>query len=91
MSTHLLCDYLFRGKKLHANTETGPAEVRDFCCTDTAAQNLLRMAMQQLKLPAWAYHRVLKFSRTIADLAGADVIGAAHTEEAVQYRPRERA
>jgi magnesium chelatase family protein len=81
----------FRGKKLHANAEMGPAEVRDFCRTDTAAQNLLRMAMQQLKLSARAYHRVLKLSRTIADLAGAEIIGAAHIAEAVQYRPRERA
>jgi magnesium chelatase family protein len=80
----------FRGKKIHANAEMGPAEVRDFCRTDTAAQNLLRMAMQQLKLSARAYHRVLKLSRTIADLAAADVIGAAHIAEAVQYRPRER-
>ncbi len=80
----------FRGKKMHANAEMGPAEVRDFCRTDTAAQNLLRMAMQQLKLSARAYHRVLKLSRTIADLAGADIIGAAQIAEAVQYRPRER-
>jgi magnesium chelatase family protein len=80
----------FRGKKLHANAEMGPADVRDHCRTDNAAQNLLRMAMQQLKLSARAYHRVLKLSRTIADLAGADVIGAAHIAEAVQYRPRER-
>jgi magnesium chelatase family protein len=48
------------------------------------------MAMQQLKLSARAYHRVLKLSRTIADLAGGEVIGAAHIAEAVQYRPRER-
>jgi magnesium chelatase family protein len=80
----------FRGKKLHANAEMGPADVRDHCRTDGAAQNLLRMAMQQLKLSARAYHRVLKLSRTIADLAGAEVIGAAHIAEAVQYRPRER-
>jgi magnesium chelatase family protein len=80
----------FRGKKLHANAEMGPAEVRDLCRTDAAGQNLLRMAMQQLKLSARAYHRVLKLSRTIADLAGADIIGPAQIAEAVQYRPRER-
>jgi len=46
--------------------------------------------MQQLRLSARGYHRVLKLSRTIADLAGSDLIGAAHVAEAVQYRPRER-
>ena len=80
----------FRGKKLHANSEMGPADVRDFCRPDDTAQGLLRMAMQQLRLSARAYHRVLKLARTIADLAGSDAIGAAHLAEAIQYRPRER-
>ncbi len=80
----------FRGTKITANAEMGPAEVRDHCKLDPAAQNLIRMAMQQLKLSARGYHRVLKLSRTIADLAGSDLIGAAHVAEAVQYRPRER-
>lgn len=81
----------FRGKPITANAEMGPAEVRDFCRPDPAAQNLLRLAMQQLRLSARAYHRLLKLSRTIADLAGSDPIGAAHVAEAIQYRPRERA
>ncbi|HEX5414106.1 MAG TPA: YifB family Mg chelatase-like AAA ATPase [Chloroflexota bacterium] len=80
----------FKGKRLRGNAEMGPAEVREFCRLETPAQNLLRMAMQQLNLSARAYHRVLKLSRTIADLAGADLIGPAHVAEAVQYRPRER-
>ena len=75
---------------MRSNAEMGPAEVREFCRLETPAQNLLRMAMQQLNLSARAYHRVLKLSRTIADLAGCDLIGPAHVAEAVQYRPRER-
>jgi magnesium chelatase family protein len=80
----------FRGKRIVANAEMGPAEVREFCRTDAAAQNLLRVAMQQLRLSARAYHRVLKLSRTIADLAGAETIAAIHAAEALQYRARKQ-
>jgi magnesium chelatase family protein len=44
--------------------------------------------MRQLHFSARAYHRVLKLSRTIADLAGAADIGPAHLAEAIQYRPK---
>lgn len=70
------------------NAELTPAAVRDHCQTDAPAEALLRTAMQRLHLSARGYHRVLKLSRTIADLAGADVIGAPHVAEALQYRPR---
>jgi len=56
-----------------------------------AARPLLRAAMQRLQLSARAFHRVLKLARTIADLAGAEVIGAPHLAEAIQNRPRTRA
>jgi magnesium chelatase family protein len=66
----------------------GPAEVRDFCQVDVAGEKLLKAAMQQLHLSARAFHRVLKLARTIADLAGSEMIAANHIAEAVQYRPR---
>ena len=67
----------------------GPAEVREHCdLRDPPAKSLLRAAMQQLQMSARAYHRILKLSRTIADLAGSPRIRAEHVAEAIQYRPR---
>ncbi len=65
-----------------------PVEARQFCRLDEGGQGLLQMAMRQLQLSARAFHRILKVSRTIADLAGSDNIAAAHMAEALQYRAR---
>jgi hypothetical protein len=79
---------LEKGTKLTCNTEMGPNEVRHFCQTDPSGEKLLKAATQQLHLSARAYHRVLKLARTIADLAGSEMILANHIAEAIQYRPR---
>jgi len=71
------------------NGDMGPAEVQSFCLLDEAGKNLMRAAMQQMNLSARAYHRVLKLSRTIADLSGVECIQVPHLAEALQYRPRE--
>ena len=80
----------FAGTNVQTNADMGPAEVWDHCKLDDAAQSLAKAAMDQLQLSARAYHRTLKLSRTIADLAGEDSIGVSHLAEAVQYRPRGR-
>jgi len=67
----------------------GPAEAQHFCQLDEAGKHLMRAAMQQMNLSARAYHRVLKLSRTIADLSGEERIQVPHLAEALQYRPRE--
>ncbi len=70
------------------NADMGPAEVSRFCEVDPAAESLLKAAMQRLQLSARAFHRILKLARTIADLAGTEVITGPHLAEALQYRPR---
>ncbi len=71
-----------------SNADMRPAEVRQFCPLDDACRNLMRSAMNQLHLSARAYHRLLKLSRTIADLAGCEEIKPQHLAEALQYRPK---
>ena len=78
----------FRGTRLTCNAEMSPVEVRGFCQVDEDAQGLLRAAMKQLALSARAFHRILKLSRTIADLSGSEAITSGHLAEAIQYRPR---
>ncbi|MCH8800139.1 MAG: YifB family Mg chelatase-like AAA ATPase [Chloroflexi bacterium] len=70
------------------NSEMGPAEVWKFCQLDEGAKGLLQTATQRLNLSARAFHRILKVSRTIADLEGSEGINIAHLAEALQYRPR---
>ena len=70
------------------NADMGPAEIRAYCALPRDAEALMRSAMRQMHLSARAYHRVLKVSRTIADLEGVDVIQVHHLAEALQYRAR---
>jgi magnesium chelatase family protein len=70
------------------NADMRVGEIRQFCKLPEDAQSLMRAAMSQLNLSARAYHRILKLSRTIADLAGCEEIQSVHLAEALQYRPK---
>jgi len=78
----------FADTPLLSNADMGPGEVRKICQLDETGRGLIRAAMQQLQMSARAFHRILKLSRTIADLAGSERIETAHLAEAIQYRPR---
>ncbi len=79
----------FRGINLKCNADMSPKEVKEFCTVEPTAQSLLRAAMKQLHLTGRAFHRILKLSRTIADLEHSDVIKTHHMAEALQYRHKE--
>jgi magnesium chelatase family protein len=76
--------------ELHANAQMTPQMVRDICKINTAGQTLLKKAMEKLGLSARAYDRILKVSRTIADLAGSEDIKLEHLAEAIHFRSLDR-
>ncbi|GET32426.1 magnesium chelatase [Prolixibacter bellariivorans] len=76
----------FRGTEIHANAQMSSRMLRKYCNPDEAGNQLLKNAMERLGLSARAYDRILKVSRTIADLEGSENIQADHLGEAIQYR-----
>lgn len=80
----------FQGSPVPCNARMSSADVARFCRPDAGGVRLLEAAFERLGLSARAYHRILKVSRTIADLEGAGDIGTGHVAEAVQYRSLDR-
>jgi len=77
-------------RKVRCNAQMGPKDIKAHVPLDPDSENLLRMALTELSLSARAYDRILKVSRTIADLAGAEKVDASHLSEAIQYRTLDR-
>lgn len=81
----------FTGKKnIFCNADMQSKDIREYCKIDSASEELMKMAITKLGLSARAYDRILKVSRTIADLAGEANISSAHISEAIQYRTLDR-
>ncbi|MBI5078713.1 YifB family Mg chelatase-like AAA ATPase [Candidatus Saganbacteria bacterium] len=76
----------FKGSGVHCNARMTPRQVKEFCVLDKEAEELLKSAILHLQLSGRAYDRILKVSRTIADIDGAQAIQARHMAEAAQYR-----
>jgi magnesium chelatase family protein len=77
-------------RKVRCNAQMSPKDIKAFVPLDTDSESLLRLALTELNLSARAYDRILKVSRTIADLAGAEKVDATHLSEAIQYRTLDR-
>jgi magnesium chelatase family protein len=76
--------------KIYANAQMPPKLIRKHCAITAEGEKLLETAIQRLGLSARAHDRILKVSRTIADLEGAPSIDPKHLSEAIQYRTLDR-
>ena len=77
-------------KGIHSNAMMTERMLHEFAEPDAASLDMLRMAMERLKLSARAYSRILKVARTIADLAGSEKVESMHIAEAIGYRNLDR-
>ncbi len=75
-----------KSSNIHCNAQMGPKEIEEHCRLDTQSIQLLERSVEKLGLSARAYHRILKISRTIADMDKKEAIELSHVAEAVQYR-----
>ena len=75
---------------IYCNAQISSKMLKEICVIDNVGQNLLKAAMEKLNLSARAYDRILKVSRTIADLNGSEKIKPEHLAEAIQYRSLDR-
>jgi magnesium chelatase family protein len=76
--------------KVHSNAQMGSRLLKEVCIIDQACKNLLKNAIEKLNLSARAYDRILKVSRTIADLSSSESIQTEHLAEAIHFRSLDR-
>ena len=80
----------FEGTDISCNAKMTPRMTRELCVLDEDAKALLKLSFEKLGLSARAYDKILRISRTIADLDGSELICSAHIAQAVQYRSLDR-
>jgi magnesium chelatase family protein len=80
----------FQRMRVHTNAGMSTRQIRKFCMLDAESDDLMERAMNKFGLSARAHSRILKISRTIADLGGSEEIKPSHVAEAIQYRTLDR-
>ena len=90
MEVRLIQQERFKDSGIFANAHMTAKEISRFCPLTSDADALLKQAFDSLKMSARAYSRILKISRTIADLEGSKQISAQHVAEAIRYRSLDR-
>ena len=80
----------FERTKTHTNSDMTSRQIKKFCQLDSDSSEILEKAMDRFGLSARAHSRILKISRTIADLEGVPDIHVSHVAEAMQYRSLDR-
>ena len=86
ISARLIQQERYRNTGIHNNARLNNNGIREFCPLTSEAENLLHMAVDRMHLSMRAFYRAIKVARTIADLKGANTIGAEDIGEAIQYR-----
>ena len=76
---------------LYSNANLNPRQIKEFCEIDKQCEDLMKLAVARIGLSARAYDKILKLSRTIADMEGSKEIKTTHISEAIQYRSLDRA
>ena len=82
--------YRYKNDGIIFNAHLESKELERYCVLDKEAQELLKLAILELGISARAYDKILKVSRTIADLDGKEIIEAHHISEAISYRSLDR-
>ncbi len=80
----------FKGRPVSCNARMGPRDLREFVRLDEPTHQLLKTAMTDMNLSARAYDRILKVSRTLADLDGRAEVGPGDISEAIGFRSLDR-
>ena len=80
----------FKGTNVTCNAQINSALINKVCVMSDSAISLLKLAFEKMSLSARAYNRILKVSRTIADMDNSEIIKSQHISEALQYRSLDR-
>lgn len=80
----------YQGSNILTNSELSSQQIKKYAPLSDECKQIMQAALQQYKLSARAFYRIIKIARTIADLSGSDAIESQNLTEALMYRPRER-